>query len=204
MSERYDFTYWPPRPHGIAPVTPVEPCEKDEVCRDLLYIPNQERKAAVYATGDWADIEDFWLETVREPSPRAIWSQTETDPITGQDSSTLRVIGRRHLQTSIYTFHQLGYEIAFYEACELAEEGDERHLEGQRVTRAQKFLFHHAFNLWDTDHSNRDILIARNVIMDIYEERLELPPSLSDSNRAILAKVALRWNQSIPNELINE
>ncbi len=204
MTSRFDFDYWPPRPIEQPFTVPEQSAPSEELCRDLLYIADDDRRRAVYATGDWVDIEDFWVETLREPDAHILEAHTTIDPIFGEESR-FRVHGRRHLQNATYTFHRLGFEVAAYDDTKeddenpliktLDEHGSGRY---QGDTRAEGFLFHHVFSTWDKRFSNRHVLIARQAVLNIYERLDPLPLGLGEQGRMVLAKVALRWHTNFP------
>ncbi len=201
VSERYDFSYWPPRPLPQEFITPAENSFSDEVCRDVLYVPHDARRRAVYATGDWVDIQDFWLQA-KEPRPESMRTHsgviTETDPLTGATKEYRRVGSRYHLSAASYAFHGLGYELARTDADLNAEPGDERHL-FEVVTEAQSFLHYEAFNSWNKTVDHAHILMARQAILDIYERRDPLPIGAGLESEVIYAKVALGWHEGIEN-----
>lgn len=201
MSERYDFSYWPPRPLPRPEITPAEDSFSDELCRHVLYIPNDNRRQAVYANGEWVDIQDFWLNA-KDPRPEDINSSfnniIETNPITGVINEYKKVRSRTHLSGASYAFHNLGYELARLDADNNAEPGDDHHL-FEHTTRAQKFLFHKAFNGYEKSVNRLHILIAREAVEDIYERRAYLPMGSAAESELIYAKVALKWRDEIEN-----
>jgi hypothetical protein len=185
VSDRYDFSHWPPMPVEQPPVLPAQSADVDELCHDMLYIPNPSRKRAVYATGDWVDIVDFWLEA-DEPKENALLKVGD---------GSVRVMTAWHLGAPTYAFHQLAYELC-YRACD--EVGiDPNDLASQSKTPLYRFLLGKVTNPTDTETSNQHLLIARKVLTDIYDGLDDLPLGLGKKSRLILAKVALRWGYSL-------
>lgn len=41
MPERFDFSFWPPRPIERSPITPAQTAPDEELCFDLALIPHQ-------------------------------------------------------------------------------------------------------------------------------------------------------------------
>lgn len=205
MIDRFDFSYWPPRPHDLPSVMPAQSAPSEELTRDILMIPNDARRSAVYASGDWVDIEDFWVESLAEPHPSDIRSETVIDTMTMAQTNWLRVHGRRHLQNATSTFYRVAYELAAYDdnedpdkehpAIKTLDEngGDDVPFEGD--TRAEGFLYHHVFFESDSRFSNRHILLARQAINDIFDGLDPLPLGVGKEGQMIIAKVALRWHE---------
>ena len=204
MIDRFDFSYWPPRPHDLPAITPAQSAPSEELTRDVLLIPNDARRAAVYASDDWVDIEDFWVESLAEPHPSDVRSETVIDTMTMAQTNWLRVHGRRHLQNATATFHKVAYELAAYDdnedpdnehpSIKVLDEGDDL-LPFEGDTRAEGFLYHHVFFESDTRFSSRHILLARQAIVDVYDGLSDLPMGVGKEGQMIIAKVALRWHE---------
>lgn len=206
MIDRFDFSYWPPRPHELPPVQPAQSAPNEELCRDVLLIPNETRRRAVYASGDWVDIEDFWIESMSEPKPSDVRSETVIDTMTMASTHWLRVYGRRHLQHATATFHRVALELAAYDDN---EDHDKEHPAIQTLdevednlpfigdTRAEAFLYHHVFFESDNRFSHRHILLARQAINDIYDGLNPLPLGVGQEGQMVIAKVALRWHEEV-------
>ncbi len=192
MTERYDFTYWPPRPIEQPLFVPAQSCSDDELTRDVLYIKDPIRRSAVYATGDWADIQDFWNETTFEPKPKQIYAEAVVDPVTKETTSYLRINGRRHLNRATHAFHSTALYLCD-DTDETYNEVDEYFLGSK--TRPQLFLEKSVFNSLNRNHSEMNVLIARRALTDIIENVDEpWPKHLRTEGQVILAKVALRWH----------
>jgi hypothetical protein len=183
ISDRYDFRYWPPMALEQPPVIPAQSAQIEELSTEFLYIPDRARRQAVYATGDWVDIVDFWLEA-DEPKTYDTYSRIDGE------SRVQLVRSAYHLSASTFAFHRLLYEMSYRVADEM--DIDPNDFQKQSQTPVYK-LVHEATNQWNTRVSNQHLLVARSVLEGIFDGSEDLPLGLAKKSQLILAKVALRW-----------
>lgn len=193
-TRRYDFDYWPPVPLEQVPVLPAQSAEADELCHGVLYVNDSARQRALYTSGEWVDIQDFWLES-KGPKPGQAGKDWEFPDMDSVIRPPERVRSRYHLSGPTYTFHVLCYEMV------------DRHLTETDPTYSYypdfsnselfKHLFHEVFSVWNKQYSHEKVLVSRKTVMDMYEGLDPVPWGLSKEGQALIAKVALRWSHGI-------
>lgn len=204
MTQRYNFDYWPPLPLEHQRVAPAQSSPSEELAQGLLYIDNEPRRLAVLATKEWVDIEDFWYDGASAPKPDQVFPEGVLSRTTLLGETALRVRSKRHLQNATYTFQRLARELAcLYDDKDPIDEHPVLKVLGPHGsvhvgdTRAEQFLFHHAFFQNDKRYPRTNVLIARQVVYDIFDHTEPLPIGVGKDGQAVLAKVALKWNSTI-------
>ena len=207
MPERFDFNYWPPRPVEQPAITPAQSSLDEEICYDLLLVQDDDRRQAVYATGDWADIQDFWLEAVKPPRAKDVEAETIVQPFSNEPQSGFKLLNRRYLRTSAFAFRRTSEEVARLDG-EMHRESplfqlvkDEFDANVDPETAAENFLSEFVFNRRDARFLPHQLLIARRALVTMYDEvpREDInpwPADIGNDAELIIAKVALRWHEN--------
>ena len=207
MPERFDFSYWPPRSIDQPPITPAQSAPDEEICYDLLVVQDNDRRRAVYATGDWVDIQDFWIEAIKEPRSNDVEAQTVLNPPDTEPRSGLKLLNRRYLRTSSFAFRRTSEEVARLDG-EMHRESplfqlvkDEIDANADPETAAESFLSEFVFNRRDDRFLPQQLLIARRALVTMYDEvpREDInpwPADIGNDAELIIAKVALRWHEN--------
>ncbi len=207
MPERFDFSFWPPRPIERSPITPAQTAPDEEICFDLALIPDNTRRAAVHATGDWADIQDFWVEAIKGPTAKEIEAQTILDPLSSEPHSGFKLLNRRYLNTPYLAFRQVVQEVARLDG-EMQEDSPFFRILSNETqggidldTAAELFISDFVFNKRDTRFFPHQLLIARRALTTMYDDITKedidpWPVNTSNDGKVIIAKVALRWHEN--------
>lgn len=194
MTYRYDFEYWPPLPLEQEPVEPISDGFDYELCEELLCSDDPMIRQALHASGEWLDIEDFWLEA-KPPKDSNLIYDPQLYNLAAHGEETKRVLNKRHLSNATLIFRELAYDIA--DLSHYAESPlDDSYHDSDGSTTGQ-LLAQCIFNDRDRTCGQEELLIRRDYVTDLYHNKEFMPWALGPESHLLIAKVALNWTVEI-------
>jgi len=137
----YDFDYYPPRKIEIyGPPTPAELLPPLQPICEGVWLASEDVESWL-ATGNYVNIEDFWLAA--NPPKRHQIMELRGDTI---------VTSKTYLSNATYAFHQMCYELA-----------------RDTSNESWEFLFYEAFNIYDREIARDQILLETQKAKDFLD-----------------------------------